>query len=132
MFKVHAPAEMNATFARAFNGRNLDSLLSLYEPDAVLLVDGGGRELRGRAAIAEELRKLLMAPGTMTSVNNFCVEHGDIALLRADFVLKDGATIIAKGSTAEIVRRQADGTWLYVIDHAAGGSVPAVLKELAG
>ncbi len=127
MFKVHAPAEMNATFARAFNSRSLDNMLSLYEPDAVLLVDGSGKELRGRAAIAEELAKLLTAPGTMTSVNNFCVVHGDIALLRADFMLRDGGTIIAKGSTAEIVRRQADGTWLYVIDHAAGGSVASVL-----
>jgi ketosteroid isomerase-like protein len=132
MFKVHAPAEMNATFARAFNSRSVDAMRSLYEPGAVLLVDGSGAELRGHAAIAGELAKLLSAPGTMTSVNNLCVVHGDIALLRADFVLRDGETVIAKGSTAEIVRRQADGTWLYVIDHAAGGSVPAVLKELAG
>ena len=126
MFKVHAPQEMNATFARAFNSRSLDNMLSLYEPEAVLLTDGGGKESRGLKAIAEELTKLLQAPGTMTSVNNFCVMHGDLAILRADFVLREGDTVIAHGSTAELVRRQPDGTWLYVIDHAAGASLPPV------
>lgn len=126
MFKVHAPRDMNPTFARAFNSRSLDNMLALYEPEAVLLTDGSGREARGLKAIAGELTKLLQAPGTMTSVNNFCVVHGDLAMLRADFILRDGDNVIVQGSTAELVRRQADGTWLYVIDHAAGASLPPV------
>lgn len=38
MFRVlAAPREMNETVARAFNGRSLDTMLSLYEPDAAPL-----------------------------------------------------------------------------------------------
>lgn len=125
MFRVHAPQEMNETFARAFNSRKLESLLTLYETDAVHL-DGSGSSATGLDAIGAELARLLEAPGIMVSRNNFCVVHGDVALLRADFALRDGDRLVASGSTAELVRRQADGTWLYVIDHAAGATVPAV------
>lgn len=125
MFKVTEPQLMNETFARAFNSRLIENLLSLYEPAATLLVDGSGREFTGFDAIAQELTRLLTAPGTMTSRNNFCIRHGDIALLRADFALRDGERVIVSGSTAEVVRRQDDGSWLYVIDHAAGASLPS-------
>lgn len=126
MFKVYTPSEMNETFARAFNSRNLDNLLSLYESGAILCVDGSGREAIGEVSIGRELVKLLQAPGSMISKNNFCVVHGDLALLRADFTLRDGETLIASGSTSELIRRQPDGSWLYVIDHAAGASLPSV------
>lgn len=126
MFKVHAPQEMNETFARAFNSRKLENLLSLYEPNAILLVDGSGSSATGLDEIGAELARLLDAPGIMVSRNNFCVVHGDVALLRADFALRDGDSLIVSGSTAELVRRQADGRWLYIIDHAAGASIPPV------
>lgn len=125
MFKVTAPHEMNATFARAFNSRKLENLLALYEPDARLRVDLSDRTFTGHAEIATALAGLLAAPGEMQSVNRYCIVHGDIALLRAFFTLRDGARPIASGSTAEIVRRQADGSWLYAIDHAAGADAEA-------
>lgn len=127
MFKVHAPREMNDCFARAFNSRRIENLLALYEKDAVLLVDASGDARAGHDAIGRELEKLLQAPGIMVSRNNFCVVQGDLALLRADFALRDGQTLVASGSTAELVRRQSDGSWLYVIDHAAGASLPPVV-----
>ena len=127
MFKVTTSAAMNETFARAFNSRHIENLLSLYEPDAALRTDATTQTCRGKVAIAAELGKLLGIPGVMVSRTNFCIEVGDIALLRADYMLTspEGKTIVA-GSSAEIVRRQTDGSWLYVIDHAAGASLPRV------
>jgi ketosteroid isomerase-like protein len=126
MFKVLEPHLMNETFALAFNSRRIESLLALYEPDATLLVDGPGRAYVGASEIAAALGDLLKAPGRMRSLNNYCVRHGNLALLRADYTLTNGAAVIASGSTAEVVRLQADGRWLYVIDHAAGASLPRV------
>ena len=124
---VTEPAQMNAAFARAFNSRNIENLLALYEPGAVLRVDGNEKSLTGLAAMAGELQHLLQAPGTMTSRNNFCIIHGDLALLRADWdLVADDGSVVASGSSAEIVRRQTDGTWRYVIDHAAGAGLPRV------
>ncbi|ARQ00910.1 hypothetical protein CAK95_18800 [Pseudorhodoplanes sinuspersici] len=118
---------MNQAFARAFNSRNIDSLLALYEHDAKLRVDASEKTLSGRSEIADELNALMQMPGTMISNNNFCIEHGDIALLRADwtFIGSDG-TVVVSGSSAEIVRRQSDGTWRYAIDHAAGAGLARV------
>jgi uncharacterized protein (TIGR02246 family) len=125
--KVAQPQDMNDTFARVFNTRKLEDLLALYESDAVLCVDAAQR-LQGRDAIAAALANLLQMAGTLQGRNNFCVVHGDLALLRADYALigPNGATLMA-GSSAEIVRRQGDGTWLYVIDHAVGASLPRVI-----
>lgn len=123
MFKIMTPAATNETFARAFNSRKLDNLLALYEPGAVHVGGVGATPETGIHQIGGALSALLQIPGTMVSVNNFCIENDGIALLRADWKLvgPEGA-VIASGSTAEIVRRQPDGSWLYVIDHAAGAS----------
>lgn len=122
---VTEPEKMNEAFAQAFNSRRTENLLALYEPSGILLTDAGGRQYQGAAEIAPPLQELLKVPGTMVSCNRFCVVHGDLALLRADWTLinDDGATV-AEGSSAELVRRQTDGRWLYVIDHAAGASIP--------
>ncbi|MDF3838017.1 hypothetical protein P3W85_34555, partial [Cupriavidus basilensis] len=118
MYKVMHPKGMNETFARAFNSRDLRNLLCLYEPGAKLCTDGTGTVLGDEARIAAALEQLLLLPGTMVSRNHFCIEHGDIALLRADWRLLDTAgTSVACGSSCEVARRQADGSWRYVIDH---------------
>lgn len=124
---VTDPRQMNEAFARTFNDRNIGRLLTFYESDAVLRVDGSDKDLIGTDAIAGELQQLLQMPGTMTSKNNFCVVQGDLALLRADWeIVDDTGTIVVSGSSAELARRQSDGRWLYVIDHAMGAGLPRV------
>lgn len=117
MFKVNMPHEMNQTFARAFNSRDINHLLALYEEHAVLRIDAE-KTYTGRTAIAVELGKLLRLPGEMVSHNNFCIEHGEIALLRADHSIVDtGGTVIFSGSSAEVVRRQAAGGWRLAVHY---------------
>ncbi len=119
MTKISRPSEINAVFAEAFNSRDIARLLSLYEPDAALRPHDSAETVQGRAPLRAALEQLIRAPGHMTSCNVFCTVCGDIALLRADWVIRDpaGATL-AQGSSAEVARRQSDGGWLYVIDRA--------------
>ena len=123
---VTDPATFNETWAAAFNSTDVENMLDLYEDDAVLAV--GTDVVRGKAAISAVLSGLLQAPGKIVGKNNFCLVQGDLALLRADWKLSaaDG-TEMMRGATAEIIRRRADGTWLYVIDHASGASLPSVV-----
>lgn len=133
MYTVTEPSRMNETFARAFNSGQRDHLLRLYEGDAVLLADPASTALRGTTAIATALDGLLALEGTMTSRNNFCATWGDLALLRADYEIVDArGRAILGGSSAEVVRRQPDGSWRYVIDHALGASLPSVLRAPRG
>jgi ketosteroid isomerase-like protein len=117
---------MNDTFARVFNTRKLEDLLALYEPEAVLRIDAA-QSFTGADQIAAALGHFMQMPGRLNGRNNFCIVHGDIALLRADYVLvDDDGTVLLTGSSAEIVRRQPAGHWLYVVDHAVGASLPRV------
>ena len=126
-FAITLPEHMNAAFAEAFNSRSIENLLQLYEPDAVLRTDGDSVDLTGLASIEKAPMQLLQVPGRMTSRNHFCIAHGDLALLRADWnVVDNDGTIVVSGSSAELVRKQVDGRWLYAIDHAVGASLPPV------
>ncbi|HEV2880916.1 MAG TPA: SgcJ/EcaC family oxidoreductase [Pyrinomonadaceae bacterium] len=121
--KVFKPEDMNPTFAEAFNSGDIESLVSLYEPEAVL-VPKPGQVARGIEAIRAALRELLALKGTMRSENQYALVHGDIALLRAKVHLvgvgPDGNPLEINNHTAEVVRRQPDGSWLYILDHPYG------------
>jgi len=120
---VHEPDEMNAAFAAAYNSGDIEQLLALYEPDAILAPQPGLRAV-GLEAIREALLGLLGLGGTMRSENLYCLRSGDIALLQGSWTLstadREGEPVELASRTAEVVRRQPDGSWLYVADHAFG------------
>lgn len=88
--------------------------------------------MQGREGIRSAAVGLIGVPGTMHATNNCCLQKDDLALLRADwaFTTPDGQ-VLAHGSSAELIRQQADGRWLYVIDHAVVSSI-ARADGLAG
>ena len=60
----------------------------------------------------------------MTVKTVSAVQAGDIALLCAQWHLTgtgpDGQSVVLNGKTAEVVQRQPDGRWLYLIDNPYG------------
>ena len=58
----------------------------------------------------------------MTSENRYAIVNGDLALVGADWeiVFADGRERVV-GRIAEVLRRQPDGIWRYVLDHPAAG-----------
>lgn len=118
---VERPEDMNAAFAAAVSSGDVERLLALYEPDALLAPKPGARA-RGLPEIRAALEELLTLGGTMESRNAYCMQVGELALLQGDWHLvataPDGSPLELASRTAEVVRRQPDGTWLYVIDHA--------------
>jgi ketosteroid isomerase-like protein len=83
-----------------------------------------GEVVAGTQAIRSALEGLLAMKGRMTSDNQYALVHGDIALLRAKVHLigtaPDGTQLEINNHTTEVVRRQADGSWLYILDHPYG------------
>ncbi len=61
---AYSPAEIHALYQRAFNAGELEALVALYEPNAVLMVDG--QEVMGRESIRKALEILLTGRGLMT------------------------------------------------------------------
>ena len=124
-YKVHTPDQMNATFVRAFNSRQIENLMMLYQPDAILMrLDGS--VARGTEEIRDELTNLLTMAIKVDGDNQFALIHDDTALLRANFLItvinENGQEAQIKGSSSEVVKQQPDGCWLYVIDHPFGAN----------
>lgn len=119
--KVHDPERMHAVFAEAYNAGNLEDLVALYEPDAVLIPQPGQR-VEGISAIRESLAGFVNLQGSMQIDTLSCLRSGDLALLQAKWHLSatgpDGKPFELSSRTAEVVRKQSDGSWLYVLDNA--------------
>ncbi len=104
------PEDLARLFVERANAGDLEGLVALYEPDAVLRV-GPGRVARGHTAIRAVYAELLgsrphFEPGRPQET----VRAGDLALT---------SSVVATGTTAEIARRQPDGTWRWVVDNPA-------------
>ncbi|RIX49357.1 SgcJ/EcaC family oxidoreductase [Paenibacillus nanensis] len=123
---VMNPEKMNAAFAEAYNSGDIGKLLALYEPDGILVNPNGGHD-NGIVQIRKTLEDLLQLQGSMISKNIYYIPFENIALLRAHYVLHtvgtDGNPMQIQGHTTEIVRKQQDGSWLYIIDHPYGAEL---------
>ena len=114
------PEECDALFAKHLNAGNIDGVVALYEPDALLVMDIAA-PARGLAAIRESLMQFVgMRPTLTMNVRHVLRTGDDLAVLYNDWTLTgtgpDGAAIADSGKAIEIVRRQSNGTWLFVVD----------------
>jgi ketosteroid isomerase-like protein len=118
------PEQVIDEFVKFFNARDLDGLLEhLYEADAVLVPEPGTASVSGQPAIREVLQAFLGMGATMSIVAGAAYTSGDISLTHSRWRLDVPGGDPMEGTTAEIVRRQPDGTWKYAIDNPWGGTV---------
>ena len=118
------PEQIHDLFERAFNAGDIEALIALYEPDAALIPQPG-TVAEGTAAIRDSLRWFLDRGGRISVDTKLVLQVGDLAYLANRWSLTggtmpDGSPAELGATTAEVARRQPDGTWLYVIDNAWG------------
>ena len=102
------PEDLSRLIVERLNAGDVDGLTALYEPDAVLALPDG-QIATGSSQIRQAYERVVAGrptfePGTQRPT----LHHGDIALTSSR--LANGVV------TVEVARRQADGTWLWVID----------------
>ena len=119
---VKSPLEISETFGNLFNARDREGMLALYTADGILTIDGETLA-QGRDAIGEMMGEMLDSPLTITTRCATCHVNGDTALVRTDWTLTDpeGKEFMT-GSSAEILGRQDDGLWRFIIDDASFSS----------
>jgi ketosteroid isomerase-like protein len=118
------PEQIHGLFEQAFNVGDIEALMALYEPDAALIPQPG-IVVEGTAAIRDSLRWFLDRGGRISVDTKLVLQVGDLAYLANRWSLTggtmpDGSPAELGATTAEVARRQPDGTWLYVIDNAWG------------
>lgn len=111
---ARTPSEIHNFFIDAFNRGDVDAIVALYELDAVLVISG--QTLIGHEAIRDAYRNMLASRGRMELETRSVVDSGEgLAVLHASWSLHIGEST-ARGVSTEVVRRQSDGRWLFVID----------------
>ncbi len=119
------PEECDILIEKALKNRDLDAAVALYEPNATLVLDSG-EVVSGKAAIREALKGFLALDEIHFTREIKAIQSGDgnLALLRgawsATTTGPDGKPVTVTGNNVEVVRRQPNGTWLFVIDNPRG------------
>lgn len=124
LFKLPTkPENANECYALAFNSKDIELLISLYEEKAKLI--SNNIEIVGKESIKIELQKYLQLDGQMKIKNRFTTQLEDVALLGSTWEIeyknRQGEISKINGLGSEVVRQQADGTWLFIIDNPLGG-----------
>ena len=116
---IDAPEHLHRAFQDAFNRHDLEAIVALYEPGAVL--GGRGEPAHGIDAIRERYRAVLAARPSIFVSTLGAIRAGDLAMLHGKWVLHetnpDGTVLNRNGRNTETARRQRDGRWLFVIDN---------------
>lgn len=112
---MHEPArepnDLERLFVERVNARDLEGLVALYESNAVLAWEEGETAV-GLDQIREFFKRFLAGrPRLDPSAQAPALCSGDLALTSSR--LSNGEI------TAEVARRQPDGTWLWVVDQFA-------------
>ena len=80
--------------------------------------------MTGTAAIREAIANFLVLKPTISLDTKVLGEAGGIALMTSRWRLTgagpDGAPVELAGQSAEVVRRQPDGSWLFLVDTPYG------------
>lgn len=112
------PAELHQMFADAINDKDADALLALYEPTGVAVhLDGSTRV--GEEALRAMIGELLATMDHIDGETRKVIVADDIAIMSASWRAKLADGEEGAGTTAEVARRQPDGTWRWVIDDPA-------------
>jgi ketosteroid isomerase-like protein len=94
------------------------NLVLLFEHSAVKLTKDK-QVLASIDELRQDMLNLLRLGGRMESKNKHAIVFEDTALLKADWTITtsiNGEAYTIANSSAEIARKQADGTWRYIID----------------
>lgn len=107
-----SPEEICRLFQHYMAEGDIDSVLSVYDPEAVFL-NQSGEVKRGE----EELRQELDDFAASKAVFNFdikqVIQSGDIALMHTEWKVSSPQQMSVYA--IEVARRQPDGTWRWLI-----------------
>lgn len=106
--KAMRPEELADFFVERANAGDVEGLVALYEPDAVLALPPGELNI-GTEAIRRAYQRLLAdRPRLTPGEQRPALRRGDLALT--------STRLTGGGVTVEVARRQSDGSWRWAID----------------
>jgi ketosteroid isomerase-like protein len=106
-----SPQEICHLFKQYMAEGDLDSLLSLYDPEAVFL--NRSCEVKKGDGLREELALFAAVKAAFDFNIKQVIQSGDIALMHTEWKVSSPEPMSAYA--IEVARRQPDGTWRWLI-----------------
>jgi uncharacterized protein (TIGR02246 family) len=117
------PVQVLESIVTGINSGNLDSLMPLYERDAAFATQPGSLA-PGAPGIRAALGGFISMNGELDLEVTRVLEVDDLALVIGVWTFNgtgsDGEPVQLAAKNADVLRRQADGSWRFVIDNPWG------------
>jgi uncharacterized protein (TIGR02246 family) len=105
------------------NTGNMEMLLALYQPDAAFAAQPGSLA-HGLAGVGEALDGFVAMKGKLDLKVSRVLKVSDLALVIGEWSFigtgPDGEPVKLAAKNADVLRRQADSSWRFVIDNPWG------------
>src|ERR687890_2586555 len=117
------PEQVLESIVTGINSGDLDSLLPLYENDAAFASEPGSLA-HGAPGVRQALDGFISRNGKLDLEVTRVHEVDDLALVTGvwsfDGTGPDGEPVRLEARNADVLRRQTDGSWRFVIDNPWG------------
>ena len=117
------PEQVLESIVAGINSGDLDSLMTLYESEAAFASQPGSLA-HGAPGIGEALTGFISMNGKLDLEVTRVLEVDDLALVIGvwsfDGSGPDGEPLRLEARNADVLRRQSDGSWRFVIDNPWG------------
>jgi ketosteroid isomerase-like protein len=117
------PQQVLKSIVDGINAGNLAALMPLYESEAAFATQPGSLA-HGLPGVRSSLAAFVAMKGTLDLTVTRVLEASDLALVAGEWSFAgtgpDGEPVKLTGRNADVLRRQPDGTWRFVIDNPWG------------
>jgi uncharacterized protein (TIGR02246 family) len=120
---TETPEQVLEAVVEGINTANYEMLLALYEPEAAFATRPGSLA-HGLAGVCEALDGFIAMKGKLDLKVTRVLKVSNLALVVGEWTFTgtgpDGEPIRLAAKNADVLRRQADGSWRFVIDNPWG------------
>ena len=117
------PAQVLKSIVEGINTGSLDALMTLYKPHAAFAAQAGNLA-HGLSGVRSSLAAFTSMRGRLDLDVTRVLEADDLALVVGVWSFRgtapDGRPVTLTGHNADVLRRQPDGSWRFVIDNPWG------------
>jgi ketosteroid isomerase-like protein len=126
MNDLNSPDGVIRLFSDRLNASDVDGALALYEPEAAFVAEPG-RWVAGTEEIRAALERFAALEPKLEGEIESVMEAGGVALVVNRWSLRGQGPegpVEMGGRSADVLRRQSDGSWRVVIDDPWGATAP--------